>query len=253
MQKLRLPFKESTMVCGYKTMIYLKEHGFNHFGIDISTIQGHNCSDHTVYASGEGRVVYAGWDTKLGGAVCIRYDNVYNHKTGRVLNVIARYMHMKEVKVKTGDKVKLDTPVGVEGDEGTTGYHLHLEFDSVLSTPKSTPQVSSGLSFWVHTNKDTTINPSFLLHQDSKHTLLPDNWVDGWLNYEDKNIPLTKDTPDSPPVETPDTDTPEVPGVTNPDNNKEEVVKSNKISLDALALKLKLSGITEIRLGGNNQ
>ena len=52
---------------------------------------------------------------------------------------------------------------------------------------------------------------------------------------------------------TPDTNTPEVPEVTNPDNNKEEVVKSNKISLDALALKLKLSGITEIRLGGNNQ
>ena len=72
MQKLRLPFKESTMLCGYKTQRYLNAWGYPHYGIDISTYQGKKVPDHTIYASGVGTVVAAGWDSKLGGALCIR-------------------------------------------------------------------------------------------------------------------------------------------------------------------------------------
>lgn len=60
MQKLRLPFKESTMLCGYKTQRYLNAWGYPHYGIDISTYQGKKVPDHTIYASGVGTVVAQG-------------------------------------------------------------------------------------------------------------------------------------------------------------------------------------------------
>lgn len=189
MQKLVMPFKQSTMVCGYKTAKYLSAWGYPHYGVDISTYQGTEVDDHTVYASGTGKVVAAGWDSKLGGAVCIQYDDAYNHATRETVSVVARYMHMQEVLVKTGDTVTTDTPVGIEGKEGTTGYHLHLEFDSDLAYPKWTPQVSKGLSFWVR-GVDSTIDPSDLLHQSTDRKTLPDNWADGWLREKDRNIPF---------------------------------------------------------------
>ena len=193
MQKLRLPFKESTMLCGYKTQRYLNAWGYPHYGIDISTYQGKKVPDHTIYASGVGTVVAAGWDSKLGGALCIRYDDVYDRRTGKTISVISRYMHMEKVLVKQGDTVRLDTPIGIEGKEGTSNYHLHLEFDTDLNYPKWTPQVSKGLSFWVK-GTDSTVNPSCLLYQDKSHTILPDNWEDGWLNQEDKNIPFVDES-----------------------------------------------------------
>ena len=177
------------MVCGYKTAKYLSAWGYSHYGVDISTYQGNKVEDHTIYASGKGKVVAAGWDSKLGGALCIQYDDVYNHHTKKSCNLIARYMHMSEVLVKEGDIVDLDTPIGIEGKEGTKNYHLHLEFDTDTSFPTWTPQVSRGLSFWVH-GVDSTVNPSYILHQDNDHKTLPDNWTDGWLNEVDRNIPF---------------------------------------------------------------
>lgn len=193
MQKLRLPFKQSTMVCGYKTDKYKQAWGYPHYGIDISSYQGNMTDDHTIYASGEGVVVSAGWDNKLGGALCIKYPDAINHQTNKPQTVIARYMHMDKVLVKQGDKVTLDTPIGIEGKQGTKSYHLHMELDTDTQYPTWTPQVSRGLSYWVH-GMDSTVNPSLYLHQDSKHKTLPDNWVDGWLNQEDKNIPFVDES-----------------------------------------------------------
>ena len=197
MQKLRIPFRKAMMLCGYKNDKYKTYWGYAHYGIDISTKQGGAGEDDTVYASGAGKVVAAGWDSKLGGAVCVQYDDVYNHKTGETISVIARYMHLKSVSVKTGDMVTLDTPLGVEGKEGTGDYHLHLEFDADLKYPKWTPQVSSGLSFWVR-GVDSTINPSYLLHQDDFHVLVEPTYNPEWLNSEDFTIPFVEDyTPTS--------------------------------------------------------
>ena len=67
MQKLRMPFKKSTMVCGYKTQRYLKAWGYPHYGVDISTYQGTEADDHTVYASGTCKVVAAGVGITLAG------------------------------------------------------------------------------------------------------------------------------------------------------------------------------------------
>lgn len=195
MQKLRIPFRKAMMLCGYKNQKYRDYWGYAHYGIDISTIQGGAGDDDTVYASGTGKVVAAGKDSKLGGAICVQYDDVYNHKTGETVSVVARYMHLKSVSVKTGDTVTLDTPLGVEGKEGTGDYHLHLEFDTDLNYPQWTPQVSSGLSFWVR-GVDSTVNPSYLLHQDADHELVEPTYNPEWLNSEDFSIPVVE--PDTP-------------------------------------------------------
>ena len=76
MQKLIMPFKRQMMLCGYKNAEYLKYWGYPHYGVDISTIQGQGDNDPTVYASGYGVVLSAGWDIKLGGAVCVFLDCV---------------------------------------------------------------------------------------------------------------------------------------------------------------------------------
>lgn len=194
MQKLRIPFRKAMMLCGYKNPEYLKKWTYNHLGIDISTQQGGASEDDTVRASGTGRVVAAGWAGTLGGAICIQYDDVFNHKTGKTMNVVARYMHLKEVKVKAGDRVELDDPIGVEGKEGTKDYHLHLEFDVDTKYPRHTPQVKPGNPFWLNTKGtvDSTVNPSFLLHQDATHVLVEPTYNPAWLNSEDFKIPVVE-------------------------------------------------------------
>lgn len=57
MQKLVMPFKQSTMVCGYKTAKYLSAWGYPHYGVDISTYQGTEVDDHFTYAGVEYEVL----------------------------------------------------------------------------------------------------------------------------------------------------------------------------------------------------
>ena len=188
MQYLRIPFRRAMMLCGYKNPEYLAHWGYAHYGIDISTIQGGAGTDPTVYASGEGVVVAAGWDSKLGGAVCVKYNETFNRASGESVTVIARYMHLAKVLVQEGDMVSLDTPLAVEGKEGTGDYHLHLEFDTDIQYPRWTPQVSRGLSFWVH-GVDSTLNPSDLLYTDKEHQLVEPTYNPDWLNSGDFAIP----------------------------------------------------------------
>lgn len=187
-QKLTMPFHKSMMLCGYKNPKYRSYWGYNHYGIDISTRQGGASDDHTVVASGEGKVVAAGWDSKLGGAVAIVYTEAENHKTGEVRDLTARYMHMEQVLVKAGDTVKRGTPIGIEGKEGTGDYHLHLEFDTDTKYTTWTPQVSRGLSFWHH-GLDSTVNPSDVLHVADGYCLVEPTYNPDWLNSEDFSIP----------------------------------------------------------------
>ena len=71
MQRLIMPFKRQMMLCGYKNAEYKKHWGYHHYGVDISTIQGGAGTDPNIYASGNGIVLAAGWDKKLGGAICV--------------------------------------------------------------------------------------------------------------------------------------------------------------------------------------
>jgi len=188
-QKLIMPFKRQMMLCGYKVEPYRKHHGFLHYGVDVSSIQGGAGTDAHIYASGHGTVLAAGRDSRLGGAVAVLYPDALNHATGDVRGLVARYMHLTSVSVKAGDAVAPGDELGVEGKEGTSDYHLHLEFDTDTNPAFATwsPQVKSG-NFWKK-GTDTTVNPSHVLHVGPEQVIVEPNYNPAWLNPEDFTIP----------------------------------------------------------------
>ena len=187
MQKLIMPFKKQMMLCGYKNPEYQKHWGYPHYGADISTIQGGAGDDPTVYASGDGIVLEAGKDSKLGYALCVLYSDAYNHKTGQSGSVVARYMHLSKLIAKAGDVVRRGAPLAVEGKEGTGDYHLHIEFDTDLAYSRYSPQVA-GSDFWKK-GTDTTIDPSHLFYVGEGQEIVKPTYNPAWLNADDFNIP----------------------------------------------------------------
>jgi len=84
-----------------------------HTGMDFSAQQGTD-----VYATGNGTVVKAGWETGYGNTVDI------NHGFGYV----TRYAHLQKCTVKAGKKVMRGEVIGKVGNTGkSTGPHLHYE------------------------------------------------------------------------------------------------------------------------------
>ena len=187
MQRLIMPFKKQMILCGYKNPQYQKHWGYPHYGTDISTIQGGAGNDHNVYASGNGIVLAAGWDKKLGGAVCVMYSDVLNHRTNTIMTVVGRYMHLASVSVKSGDAVRTGDLIGVEGKEGTGDYHLHIEFDIDIQYPQHSPQVA-GSTFWFK-GTDSTVDPSHLLHIGEGQEIVEPTYNPAWLNEDDFVIP----------------------------------------------------------------
>lgn len=189
-QRLILPFVRSMMLCGYKVAEYREHWGYPHYGIDISTIQGGAGKDPTVYASGTGRVLAAGKDAKLGYGLAVLYPGAVNHRTGKAADLTARYMHLREIYVKAGEEVAPGDKLALEGKKGTGDYHLHLELDADARAEYArwSPQVSSGLTFWVH-GVDSTVNPSDYLHIGQGQSLADPTYNPAWLNPEDFTIP----------------------------------------------------------------
>ena len=69
-------------------------------------------------AACDGTVETAGWDGERGNTVAIKVND----------DIIYRYAHLDEIKVKEGDKVKAGDVVATVGSTGrSTGPHLHLE------------------------------------------------------------------------------------------------------------------------------
>ncbi len=84
-----------------------------HGGMDFSANKGT-----AVYATGDGTVIKAGWETGYGNCVEI------NHGFGYV----TRYAHLSAIDVKKGKKVVRGEVIGKVGSTGkSTGPHLHYE------------------------------------------------------------------------------------------------------------------------------
>ena len=84
-----------------------------HAGMDFSASPGT-----PVYATGDGVVVKAGWETGYGNTIEI------NHGFG----YLTRYAHLSAYKVKRGQKVLRGEVIGEVGSTGkSTGPHLHYE------------------------------------------------------------------------------------------------------------------------------
>jgi len=84
-----------------------------HYGVDLRARLGS-----TVYATGEGSVIYAGWQGRYGKVVEVDHGN----------GVRTRFAHLRRVLVRRGDKVLPGHEVGESGSTGqSTGPHLHYE------------------------------------------------------------------------------------------------------------------------------
>lgn len=88
-------------------------HPNGHKGLDLAMPEGT-----TLHAINGGKVVFSGWDDKLGNYVKIHgYDNT---------DII--YGHLKETSVDTGDFILQGQEIGLSGTTGrSTGPHLHLQ------------------------------------------------------------------------------------------------------------------------------
>ncbi|MDF2646853.1 MAG: rane protein associated metalloendopeptidase [Paenibacillus sp.] len=88
--------------------------GEAHGGIDIGAPKGTE-----VRATMSGTVIFSQFTDSGGNIVAIDHQNGY----------VTRYLHLSEMKVKVGDKVKQNDVIALSGNTGkkTTGPHLHYE------------------------------------------------------------------------------------------------------------------------------
>ncbi len=94
-----------------------------HTGIDIGGSTGD-----PIWASKEGRVIFAGWKGGYGNTVIVAH-------TG---NVATLYAHMSETLARAGDEIDGGEIIGLVGSTGwSTGPHLHFEtrLDGVPKDP----------------------------------------------------------------------------------------------------------------------
>ena len=87
-----------------------------HVGIDINGNIGTK-----IYTPMSGKVIYEGFNKKLGNIIIISHDNGY----------ITKYMHNKKNFVNVGQKVSVNEPIAEMGNSGSSvkseGIHLHFE------------------------------------------------------------------------------------------------------------------------------
>lgn len=84
-----------------------------HSGMDFSAKVGTE-----IYATGDGKVVYAAW--KQGYGNCIVIDHGYGYQT--------LYGHMSKYNARVGQQIKRGEVIGYVGNTGkSTGPHLHYE------------------------------------------------------------------------------------------------------------------------------
>jgi len=80
-----------------------------------------------IYATADGVVTYAGWESGYGRLVTIRHK--YGFET--------RFGHLSQIRAKVGQKVSRGDRIGDMGNSGrSTGTHLHYEI-RISGTPKN--------------------------------------------------------------------------------------------------------------------
>ena len=192
-QKLILPINNMRVTAGYKNAKY-SQLVLN--GLRMGTHYGLDCvGSSTIYASGNGTVLLAGKDSVLGNVVAVKYENAYNHKTGKSGAVVLRYHHLASIGVKVGNKVTKDTKIGIMGATGkyTAGVHLHLEADSDATHYQYTPTLSVNTNLMKAGTRgegDTTFNPAEVLYckTDAPDSQTITRTMDGYTSKEDIDI-----------------------------------------------------------------
>jgi murein DD-endopeptidase MepM/ murein hydrolase activator NlpD len=98
---------------GYRTDPFTNEQRY-HSGIDLAANRGT-----PVYATGNGKVIYAGYS--YGG-----YGNLIKIDHG--YGLVTVYAHLDKIHIKKGDNIERGQRIGAVGSTGrSTGPHLHYE------------------------------------------------------------------------------------------------------------------------------
>lgn len=141
-QTLILPINRAVVTASMGNAAYQARFGFPHYGTDLVSAVG----DPTVYASGVGTLVAAGWDRYAGNTVIIRYPGAVYRPDGSVADVIFRYFHLAEIaRLPTGENaITKDTVLGQYGGSGMGSLHywsphLHVEADTDVRYPRHSP------------------------------------------------------------------------------------------------------------------
>ena len=170
MQRLVLPYRYQEVLAGYKIAAYRNYWGFNHFGWDMWSYDAPTTAERgKIYASGNGKVVSVGWDNGVGNIVAVAYDAALL-ADGRVIPLVARYFHLARTTCFAGQAVTTETLLGIEGNTGTTGTHLHIEFDSDMAWPLYSPQVKG--ANLIRKGTDSTVDPAIIFHKRQSDTIL---------------------------------------------------------------------------------
>ena len=95
------------------TSNYGRRWGRAHEGIDMAAPTGT-----PIHATGEGTVIFAGWQSGYGNLIKIQHE----------LGTETRYGHLSKIRVRVGQKVSRGSLIGDMGNTGrSTGSHLHYE------------------------------------------------------------------------------------------------------------------------------
>lgn len=141
-QKLILPLNRTLVTASMGNAAYRAKFGFPHYGTDMVSAVG----DTTIYASGTGTLIAAGWDKYAGNVVVIRYPGAGvpsgRHSGGCDLPVLPS----AEIgKIPAGENaITKDTILGRYGGSGmgSKSYwspHLHVEADTDVRYPRYSP------------------------------------------------------------------------------------------------------------------
>ena len=191
-QKLIQPINDLYLTASYKNSSYKTSFGFTHYGVDCRSEQRKT----TVYASGAGTVLAAGYDSVFGNILVIQYPEAYNKATGKYVDVVVRYFHFASTSVTKGQAVTKDTVIGQYGNTGqySVGAHLHFECDTDTKYPLWTPSLSGKSTYFTGSNagaSDATMsNPLSWIYCKSSS---PDKQTyttaeDSYINSADKSI-----------------------------------------------------------------
>lgn len=84
-----------------------------HEGMDMAGAYGT-----PIYATGDGTVIFSGWNSSFGRHVQIRHAN----------GLVSTFSHMSQLRVEVGQRVSRGDRIGDMGNSGrSTGTHLHYE------------------------------------------------------------------------------------------------------------------------------
>lgn len=126
-----------------------------HKGIDIGVYK------ENVYAVADGEVVKAGKFSDGAKVVAILHDD--EAENGNQL--LTRYIHLDKYSVSRGDLVERGDKIGVSGNTGGVGYHLHFDINDDEDITPSYSDTLNPAYFWP--NKDLTM--SSFQELDAKH------------------------------------------------------------------------------------